>query len=296
MNQKLALTVVAAVLAASVAVPAFASQGDNADPKTLKGKATLQMVIPFAASHTGPTDEERRLLLAGGWVETTEGFVKSYPMTNATVSIEGTTTTTDNEGNYIIGGVKAGKHKVSVTHHSFEGSKSYDLNIDNYNKATSLNLSHKIDFMTFMEPVGSTETRESTASSPEYDPDNPYLGGWYGEYAVSHSGHTDATYGNQSYVTCNRFNGFLGNQTYYDKWAHPFASGTNFTQSDCDIAIGSYGAPCLNPSNGDYASDPYARYCKSFGIDKYSSATCSLDMSHRPLYHKHTSFSGPSGY
>jgi hypothetical protein len=80
---------------------------------------------------------------------------------------------------------------------------------------------------------------------------------------------------------------------YYPKDKHPFLSIINFNLSDCDYAI-YYGTKCLDPIVGDYGSGD--RICKNFAYYPTQSATCSQHISHKALFHKHTTKDGPSGY
>jgi len=142
-----------------------------------------------------------------------------------------------------------------------------------------------------------TESSNSDANMIIFsDPNDPRLGGFVGETLIPHNGHNDATYKLNSYITCNRFNGHLGDQKYYYKSAHIYQAGVNFTGSDCDNAIGFNGAPCLDSDGGDYDSDPANRFCTTWAIDVNRTATCSELAGHKALYHKHTTYSGPTGY
>lgn len=280
----------------------------------LSGRAKIQLILPYSESFPKASNEDKQKLANLGWIETSEGFVRYYPLINAEISLsDNVVALTDNQGYFTIKNIKNGTHTLKVNNSeimtdrtiNFKGTSTKDNYID---------LTTTVNFLTFMQDP---ETQNVTNSAydhyeittthlqpngneevpiiPASDPGNPYNGGYYGENAYSHDGHTDATYSRNSYVTCNRFNGHHGNQVYYNKSAHPVDSAVNFTISDCDVAIGN-GAICLSPSKGDYADDPNNRYCKSFALDVYSSGTCSQVISHRPLYHAHTEFNYPTGY
>ncbi|MFC4767379.1 carboxypeptidase-like regulatory domain-containing protein [Effusibacillus consociatus] len=297
--KKLGITsLVAALLFGASTYSAVASSANPATQSQINGRITTQLVIPFAGL-PAPTEQERKQLLSGGWVETSEGFVRTYPLSNATVSVDNQIVQTDANGNFVINNVSAGNQKVTIKHPRFN-DMSVDVQVEK-GKSAYLTASNKTNFLTFMEEPDSTKQKDKKVKKdgtvqPLYDPSDPYRGGYAGEQLIPDGDHNDAKYGNLSYVTCNRFNGYGGDQIYYNKWKHPWAAGVNMTQSDCDVGLGSYNAPCLNSTNGDYADDPNARYCKSWSLDVKSSATCSQLSSHRPLYHKHTGWYSPSGY
>ncbi|ABR49997.1 hypothetical protein Amet_3900 [Alkaliphilus metalliredigens QYMF] len=80
---------------------------------------------------------------------------------------------------------------------------------------------------------------------------------------------------------CNRFNGYLGNGTYYSNQASPSAI-LNFFASDCDWALGSY-SNCL----ADYTSNPF---CAASPQSKQ--ASCSGLIGHYGRFHMHTTYTG----
>ena len=86
-------------------------------------------------------------------------------------------------------------------------------------------------------------------------------------------------------VTCNRINGFLGNQLYYDKLQQPVEALRNFFASDCDFAIAKSNA-CF----ADYGAVKN-RYCAwGPGIPSYKNGQCSKLIHHSTRFHKHTSY------
>jgi uncharacterized membrane protein YhaH (DUF805 family) len=92
-------------------------------------------------------------------------------------------------------------------------------------------------------------------------------------------------YNNGALVTCNRFNGFLGNQLYYDKHQQPVEALRNFFASDCDFAIAKSNA-CF----ADYGAKK-DRYCAlGPGIPSYKNGQCSRFIHHSTRFHKHTSY------
>jgi len=80
---------------------------------------------------------------------------------------------------------------------------------------------------------------------------------------------------------CNRFNGYMGNGTYYSSHTS-VQSLLNFFASDCDWALGSY-TYCL----ADYGDNPY---CAASPSSKQ--ASCSTLMGHYNRFHMHTTYTG----
>lgn len=92
-------------------------------------------------------------------------------------------------------------------------------------------------------------------------------------------------YNNGALVTCNRFNGFLGNQLYYDKFKQPVEALKNFFASDCDFAIAK-----SNSCFADYGAVKN-RYCAlGSGVPSYKNGQCSKFIHHSTRFHKHTSY------
>ncbi|WP_338555335.1 hypothetical protein [Paenibacillus sp. KS-LC4] len=296
MRKKLLFLFLLTLIISSLTSPALFAKSLN----EATGKVRVQLVLPYSKQFPVPSNEEKQRLIDAGWIETTEGFVRYYPLANVKVELDDEVVAhTDYNGRFYINNIESGEHEFELNHNAI--NKKEVISLENGQKI-DFDFSITINFMTFMEgPEFNTSNFEEInkvdlAITPSAVDGNPYAGGYNGETTTSHNGHTDATYAKNSYVTCNRFNGNMGNQVYYDKYAHPLDAAINFSHSDCDRAIAFYGAPCLSTTNGDYASDASKRYCKSFGISITSSSTCSQLASHKPLYHKHTTNPGESGY
>ncbi|MBC2180005.1 hypothetical protein HCJ82_07585 [Listeria booriae] len=80
-------------------------------------------------------------------------------------------------------------------------------------------------------------------------------------------------------VTCNRYNGPWGNNTYYSKTANPVMAARNFLWSDCDQAL-VWHVQCLK----DYGPAKY-RYCAWDPTTKRGK--CSGLIGHSKKFHKH---------
>ncbi|MBC6315679.1 hypothetical protein [Listeria grandensis] len=80
-------------------------------------------------------------------------------------------------------------------------------------------------------------------------------------------------------VTCNRYNGPWGNNTYYSKTTNPVMAARNFLWSDCDQAL-VWHVQCLK----DYGPEKY-RYCA--WKDKAKNGKCSGLIGHNKKFHAH---------
>lgn len=80
-------------------------------------------------------------------------------------------------------------------------------------------------------------------------------------------------------VHCNRFNGYLGNNKYYNT-SHP-QSLINFIGSDCDYAVLKNPSLCIN----DYSSNNSKRYCSASPTSK--NGKCSTYIGHYNKFHFH---------
>lgn len=118
------------------------------------------------------------------------------------------------------------------------------------------------------ESMKSLEKVDSTLISPQASTTDPYWSD--GEKGV---------YGYR--LHCNRFNGYLGDGTYYSNNASPQAL-LNFFASDCDWALGSY-SYCL----ADYGDNPF---CAASPSTKQ--ASCSTLIGHYNRFHMHSSYTG----
>ncbi|MFD1956735.1 carboxypeptidase-like regulatory domain-containing protein [Paenibacillus thailandensis] len=255
------------------------------------------MILPYSADFPVPSEEEKEQLVKTGWIETSEGFVRYYPLVGASIIVdEEVATTTDEDGNFVVNGLVQGEHKISIEHNSVENGITKFEVISG--ETANVSLTTKVNFLTFMDGSEENSDNNEISTSMSITPFaevTPYSGGKKGETLIPHDDHNDATYSAYAYVTCNRFNGKYGDQKYYKEEHHAIAAADNFITSDCDLAIGA-GAPCLSLTNGDYATDASKRYCKSWAVYQNYSATCSQDIDHKSLYHKHTTTSGPTGY
>lgn len=300
-NKKRILSILLVIFMVFSSGVMVSANNDYNKTATIKGRTTQTLVIPVYGNVV-PTDEEKTLLIKGGWKYNDKGFYKVYPNKLGTIKYNNEEVVVDDDGYFKI--VTNGEFKEDLL--DVQGYDKNQFRIDTKNIKSNDNLivlDTQIDFNEFaMNHITPEEMaiQSENEINPDmivyYDPGNPRNGGYVGEHLIPDGDHSDATYGIKSYITCNRFNGYLGDQTYYNKSAHVFASGVNFTQSDCDVSIGSYGAPCLNTNGGDYDTDPTKRFCTSWTVDINSSATCSERTGHMPLFHKHTSFFGPTGF
>lgn len=293
------LTVVFSFLLITLAFTTAANAEESKNK--VYGKLKVELIFPTNLEDVEGTEEDKELLLSTGWKESLDGYVREYPLDNAKIVIDDKEYTTDSDGNFDIDLLKGKQYQMKIKHPAFEGQS---IDIDTNKGDLYVEPEIKVNFMTFMEDpsedVDNTSSEVADTSSANkmttMASSGAHTGGFNGETVIKDGGHTDATYKKNSYVTCNRFNGSLGDQKYYNKAAHKVKSGVNFSWSDCDWAVGDSASPCLSPTKGDYASDPNKRYCKSFSISISASSRCSIDIGHKALYHKHTSSKGPSGY
>lgn len=301
-SKKSILNLILVVLLIFSSVSIVFSSNIDISTVEIKGRATQTLVIPIN-ENMKPTDEEKELLIKGGWKYNNKGFYRVYPNRLGTIEYNNEEVIIDDKGYFNI--EIQGEFNEDLL--EVNGYDKNQFRIDTKNMELSNNLimlDTQVDFYDFAirhitpEEIAELSIREdgSFDIGINSDPGDPRYGGFTGESLISHSGHNDATYSKNSYITCNRFNGHLGDQVYYNKAAHVYASGVNFTLSDCDVSIFDYGAPCLNTNGGDYDADPTKRYCTSWTVAVNRTATCSERTGHRPLYHKHTSSFEPSGY
>lgn len=258
------------------------------------GKAKVIMVFPTNLENVEGSEEDKKLLAASGWTESLDGYIREYPLEETEFTINETKYKTDNNGHFDIELKSGDQYEMKINHPSFEG---HTIKIDTSEENVHLNPIVKINFLTFMDTSPEeTDVEDDTKNPIASRASGPRTGGFNGEKITKHDGHNDATYKKNSYVTCNRFNGWLGDQKYYDKSSHKVKSGINFSWSDCDWAVGDFASPCLSTTKGDYAKDPKKRYCKSFSLSISGSSTCSIDIGHKALYHEHTKSKSPTGY
>jgi hypothetical protein len=240
-----------------------------------------------------------------GWIPVEGGFKRYYANTEGTLELNNVTYDIKN-GKYLGELKKIEKNGVFTIKFTDNHSKqTYEkkVKIEKF-KDNKVYFEISTNFTDFMEDMDNQPTQEEISTESEHQNEDigintigdgdevRYRNGVYGEHKISPGVYR---YDINAYVTCNRFNGYKGDQLYYDKNysnSHKIYAAFNFAHSDCDRAMAYYNAPCpMNSSGGG------TRYCANYMTDKYNSAKCSYGtgLGHSPLYHPHTTSSGPAG-
>lgn len=245
---------------------------------TVNGKVIWHL---YAQVGSVLTTQDRDQLVSLGWIPVGLDWERQYMDAGRTsITIGGKTVKTNSAGQFSID-LNPGTYTVYM-----EGRANGTVTVIE-GQTTPVTVDIQVDFLNFED-----DSHEIGAAPPDGSivrPAGAYDGGWDGEVPSDHNGHRDAWYHVQSYVTCNRFNGYQGNQWFYYKWAHKVDSMKNFTLSDCDLSAAQ--SLCLW-----YDEVLGNKLCRNFKTEPLNSARCSINYGHRPLYHAHTYDTGPSGY
>ncbi|OGO79332.1 MAG: hypothetical protein A2Y23_00915 [Clostridiales bacterium GWB2_37_7] len=215
----------------------------------------------------------KKIIEAGavtGWYynEPEQRFERLITYSDIQLTVENTNVELNNNG---WGGVLTQTDKATkVTAYNPIIDKTYTQFISDGSTDTTVIFDLDISPMLSIdkESMKSLEKIESTLISPQASTTDPYWSD--GEKGV---------YGYR--LHCNRFNGYLGNGTYYSNDASSQAL-LNFFGSDCDWALASY-SNCL----ADYGSNPH---CAASPDTKQ--ASCSTLIGHYNRFHMRTSYSG----
>jgi uncharacterized protein YxeA len=253
----------------------------------------LYLEVPNNDATPEELEELKAMYEDAGWVTDGDYFVKQVSHEGVEVKVEDEIYFTDSNGVVELP-IDEESSEVEITVSTTpEEESTYVVEVDNGTTSnviqdiyldeiiaemgTSVHDNHEMDTET---QQGSVEDSESVTSPLEESTsdDTENVG------TVSHG----TSYTRGQTVHCNRFNGYLGDGKYYDKFDHPYLSTRNFVQSDCDVALFWY-VYCLK----DYGAAS-ERYCSNYTDSNKGRCSVLSRVGHSRKYHKHTGFFSPS--
>ncbi|MBC1430651.1 hypothetical protein [Listeria seeligeri] len=268
---------------------AHANGSSNTDNLVVKNVKRLQLSIP--AGTPEEVKELKSLYTSDGWKidEKLNTFYKDVTYKDELVEIEGDTFYTDENGEVSTKiSTRKGEQQVDIV------TQTYDTGVisigDDKGEATESVVVenkdvHKVEIVEdisvdgLMQKMGENNTsaanmenkQGSTTLAVPLARVNTTRGSNYNiQLLASKTGDR---------VTCNRYNGPYGNNTYYDKFKHPVKAAKNFFKSDCDYALVKSKA-CLK----DYGPAKY-RYCA--WSPKSKNGKCSGIIKRKKTFHRH---------
>jgi len=226
------------------------------------------------------TPEELQELVAmyesAGWVADGDYFVKEVTQQGVEVEYEGETYLTDSEG------------VVEIPIDSEQNNSEIEIQVSSGNEMethvvevepVTTEVTQDIYLDEIIAEMGQDVSEENTNTEEQsQNPDSQNVGHVSG----------GVSYTRGQTVHCNRFNGYLGDGKYYDKFEHPYLAARNFFQSDCDVALFWY-TYCTK----DYG-EVSKRYCSLYQDINKGRCSALPKVGHSRKYHKHTGWFSPS--
>ncbi|ATA58811.1 hypothetical protein [Geobacillus stearothermophilus] len=245
---------------------------DVTDPTaTVEVTQNLYLEIPKDAATPEELQELTEMYESAGWVADGDYFVKQVSQKGVEVEANGETYQTDSNGVVEVP-MDSEQDNVEVTVTASPVDEVKETYVVEPGTVTQVTQDVYLD-----DIIAEMGTDVSTENTNVQEQPSENVG------TVSHG----VSYSRGDTVHCNRFNGFLGDGKYYDKYDHPVLAARNFFQSDCDVALAWY-TYCLS----DYSSVASKRYCSLYS--DVNKGHCSVLVGHSRKYHKHTGWFSPS--
>ncbi|WP_026576731.1 hypothetical protein [Bacillus sp. UNC438CL73TsuS30] len=249
-------------------------------------KQNLYLEVPDEDATPEELEELKSMYEAAGWVTEGDYFVKQVHQEAVEVQVEDQTYVTDSNG------------EIQVPLDQSQDSTELELTVNTSPQEESTyvvevgsdktaNITQDIYLDEIIAEMGKdVETATDTQAGEEVAPSSQdaNVDGAENVGNVSHG----TSYSRGQTVHCNRFNGYLGDGVYYDKFDHPYLASRNFVQSDCDVALFWY-TYCLS----DYG-EASKRYCSNYRDTNKGRCSVLSRVGHSRKYHKHTGFFSPS--
>jgi hypothetical protein len=212
--KKLLITVISIAQLSFISTSVFA----DSSSKVIHGKASIDMRVDLNKMEP-MTDKEKQALINIGWVFNKDYATLKHNLKKGKIKVNTKEVTTDENGNFTAE-VSSSKANDIVNIEVYGNKQNLTKNNNSIYVANTV-----IDWESFATSMDSQKKTDNSGKGASW---------------TASDGGICYSYGEQ--VTCNRFNGPYGNQEYYSNHTKAQAL-SNFTQSDCDYAIGS-GAPC----------------------------------------------------
>lgn len=185
------------------------------------------------------------------WVFKGDTLIRTVYAKKGYVSIGDKTTSINSNGEYTFDNITPGKYKLEIKYNN-EVVENKEIHVkkglNHINVITNKSFEKTFSDMDkkkqkMIETMKAGAKLSKYTSGPNYS--NTPGGGGGGDIQIDETGEKGWT---GAYVDCNRFNGTIGNNTYYPEnmW-HIAQAVTNFYHSDCDYAAIPYG--CVMSGN-----------------------------------------------
>lgn len=214
----------------------------------LNVKQNLYLEIPKEGGTPEEIEELKEIYESAGWIVEGDYFIKEAKQENVTVEYGDDVYQTSSEGSVVIPVTNKQDEEIEIRINSVGDE--------------------------IIAEMGNEEHEHSNTANNSSENTGTVSGGTY--------------YPRGSIIHCNRFNGYLGDGIYYDKFKHPILAAKNFVQSDCAVALFWYDH-CLS----DYGKIS-KRYCSLNTSNNKGRCSVLSKVGHSRKYHRHTGFFSPS--
>ncbi|XRG76995.1 hypothetical protein V5E38_14165 [Rossellomorea sp. GAMAL-10_SWC] len=239
----------------------------------LNVKQNLYLEIPKEGGTPEEIEELKEIYESAGWIVEGDYFIKEAKQENVTVEYGDDVYQTSSKGSVVIPVTDKQDEEIEIRINSV--GNEMDTYLVEVDRASITEVVQDIYLDEIIAEMGKEEHEHSNTADNSSDNTGRVLGG--------------KTYPRGSIVHCNRFNGYLGDGKYYDKFEHPILAAKNFVQSDCAVALIFYDH-CLS----DYAKIISKRYCSLNTSNNKGRCSVLSKVGHSRKYHRHTGFFSPS--
>ncbi|MEY9869403.1 hypothetical protein ABIE66_004782 [Peribacillus sp. B2I2] len=253
------------------------AEGTVDDTVNLQVKQNLFLEIPKDGGTPEEIEELINIYESAGWIADGDFFIKEVNQQNVVVEYAGDTYHTSPEGTVQIPVEESQGEEIEVLVNSV--GDEMDPHLVEVDKVSTTKIVQDIYLDEILEEMGNPNLQEEEQVTETTDQNASDIVG-----SVS----AGTSYSRGATVHCNRFNGYLGDGKYYDKFDHPVLAAKNFVQSDCDVALFWY-TYCLK----DYG-EASKRYCSNYTSSNKGKCSILSKVGHSRKYHKHTGFFSPS--
>lgn len=239
----------------------------------LNVKQNLYLEIPKEGGTPEEIEELKEIYESAGWIVEGDYFIKEAKQENVTVEYGDDIYQTSSEGSVVIPVTNKQDEEIEIRINSV--GNEMNTHLVEVDKSSSTEIVQDIYLDEIIAEMGKEEHEHSNTEDNSSDNTGRVSGG--------------TTYPRGAIIHCNRFNGYLGDGKYYDKFEHPILAAKNFVQSDCAVALIFYDH-CLS----DYAKIISKRYCSLNTSNNKGRCSVLSKVGHSRKYHRHTGFFSPS--